>query len=458
MNGGKPIKESRDVDLPLAAAHFFYYAGWADKLDYAFPNREPKPIGVAGQIIPWNFPLLMAAWKLAPALATGNTVVLKPAETTPLTATLLAQVIHEAELPPGALTSSRLRGDRRAPRRAPRRRQDRFTGATRSRRRSSGRRSRDAEAGVRSSSAASPRSSCSRTPTRPGRRCRARPDLHNQGQRCTAGSRLLVERPLFEPFVTAVAERARRIRVGRSVRQATPSIGPRSRSKASSPRSMGYVDGGRRRGRRIVPAECGRRGLERGNFLQPTLFTNVSQSHRIAREEIFGPGAVDPHLPNAGRGGREGEQHAVRPVRRDLDREGLADPVDGRAPEGRRGVGEHVQPVRPGVAVRRLQGERVRARGRPARASSRTWSSTGDHERPGPGARRRSSTSPASSPGASRDARTRSSRTTGGCSRAPRAPRARTCATRSGPRAPRSRSGRARPRTTGRRSCTASPS
>jgi aldehyde dehydrogenase (NAD+) len=103
MNGGKPIKESRDIDLPLAAAHFFYYAGWADKLDYAFPGRDAKPIGVAGQVIPWNFPMLMAAWKLAPALATGNTSVLKPAETTPLTALLLAEVIQQAELPPGTI-------------------------------------------------------------------------------------------------------------------------------------------------------------------------------------------------------------------------------------------------------------------------------------------------------------------------------------------------------------------
>ena len=93
LNGGKPIKESRDVDLPLAAAHFFYYAGWADKLEYAFPNRRPKPVGVAGQIIPWNFPLLMLAWKIAPALACGNTVVLKPAETTPLTA--LSKIIRQ---------------------------------------------------------------------------------------------------------------------------------------------------------------------------------------------------------------------------------------------------------------------------------------------------------------------------------------------------------------------------
>ncbi|HEY0417114.1 MAG TPA: aldehyde dehydrogenase family protein, partial [Gaiellaceae bacterium] len=103
LDGGKPIKESRDVDLPLAAAHFFYYAGWADKLEYAFPNRRPRPLGVAGQIIPWNFPLLMLAWKLAPALAAGNTVVLKPAETTPLTALLFCDVVRQAELPPGVV-------------------------------------------------------------------------------------------------------------------------------------------------------------------------------------------------------------------------------------------------------------------------------------------------------------------------------------------------------------------
>ena len=103
LDGGKPIKESRDVDLPLAAAHFFYYAGWADKLEYAFPNRRPRPLGVAAQIIPWNFPLLMLAWKIAPALACGNTVVLKPAETTPLTALLFADVCRQAELPPGVV-------------------------------------------------------------------------------------------------------------------------------------------------------------------------------------------------------------------------------------------------------------------------------------------------------------------------------------------------------------------
>ncbi|MCH8304271.1 MAG: aldehyde dehydrogenase family protein, partial [Candidatus Marinimicrobia bacterium] len=103
LDGGKPIRESRDIDIPLSAAHFFYYAGWADKLEYAFPGRKTKPLGVAGQIIPWNFPLLMAAWKIAPALATGNTVVLKPAETTPLTAMKLAEIIQEADLPPGVV-------------------------------------------------------------------------------------------------------------------------------------------------------------------------------------------------------------------------------------------------------------------------------------------------------------------------------------------------------------------
>ncbi|TMK89953.1 MAG: aldehyde dehydrogenase family protein, partial [Actinobacteria bacterium] len=112
LNGGKPIRESRDVDLPLAAAHFFYYAGWADKLEYAFPNRRPHPVGVAGQIIPWNFPLLMLSWKIAPALAAGNTVVLKPAETTPLTALLFCDVLRQAELPPGVVNI--LTGDGRA--------------------------------------------------------------------------------------------------------------------------------------------------------------------------------------------------------------------------------------------------------------------------------------------------------------------------------------------------------
>ena len=173
MNGGKPIKESRDVDLPLAAAHFFYYAGWADKLEYAFPGRRtPRPVGVAGQIIPWNFPLLMAAWKLAPALAAGNTVVLKPAETTPLTALLLAQVIQEAELPPGVVNIVTGRGgDRRRARRRARSTRSRSPARPRSARRSGAPPPAPAS-GSRSSSAARPRTSCSRT-RRSTRRSRA---------------------------------------------------------------------------------------------------------------------------------------------------------------------------------------------------------------------------------------------------------------------------------------------
>ena len=134
LDGGKPIRESRDVDIPLAAAHFFYYAGWADKLEYAFPNRRPRPVGVAAQIIPWNFPLLMLAWKIAPALATGNTVVLKPAETTPLTALLFCDVLRQAG-PPARRREHRhgRRARGRRARQAPGRRQGRLHGLDRGR-------------------------------------------------------------------------------------------------------------------------------------------------------------------------------------------------------------------------------------------------------------------------------------------------------------------------------------
>ncbi len=133
LDNGKPIKESRDVDIPLAAAHFFYHAGWADKLAYAGLGPHPKPLGVAGQVIPWNFPLLMAAWKLAPALATGNTCVLKPAETTPLSALLLAEILQQAELPPGVVNIiTGRRGDGCRARRPPGSGQGRLYGLHRS--------------------------------------------------------------------------------------------------------------------------------------------------------------------------------------------------------------------------------------------------------------------------------------------------------------------------------------
>ena len=147
LDGGKPIRESRDVDLPLVAAHLFHHAGWADKLQYALPGREVRSLGVCGAVIPWNFPLLMAAWKIAPALACGNTVVLKPAETTPLTALLLAEIAAEAELPPGVLNVDhrRARDGRRAGARTPTSRRSRSPARPRSARRS--RRSSPAPAG-----------------------------------------------------------------------------------------------------------------------------------------------------------------------------------------------------------------------------------------------------------------------------------------------------------------------
>ena len=221
MNGGKPIKESRDVDVPLAAAHFFYYAGWADKLEYAFPGRgTPRPLGVAGQIIPWNFPLLMAAWKLAPALATGNTVVLKPAETTPLTALLLASVIQEAELPPGVVNIVTGAGE---------------TGAALV----------ESPASTRSRSPGRPRSARRSSASLAGSDTRLTLELggkaanivfedapldqavegvingifFNQGHVCCAGSRLLVQEPLFDVLLDKLKDRLQTLRVGRPARQ-----------------------------------------------------------------------------------------------------------------------------------------------------------------------------------------------------------------------------------------------
>src|SRR5688572_11353651 len=216
MNGGKPIKESRDVDVPLAAAHFFYYAGWADKLGYAFPGRgTPEPVGVAGQIIPWNFPLLMAAWKLAPALAAGNTAVLKPAETTPLTALLLAQVMREAELPPGVVNIVTGAGepgaslvnhdgvDKIA-----------FTGST-----EVGKIIRRATAGTGKRLTLELGGKAANivfedAPLDQAVEGVVNGIFFNQGHVCCAGSRLLVEEPLFEPLLEKLKERLQTLRLG----------------------------------------------------------------------------------------------------------------------------------------------------------------------------------------------------------------------------------------------------
>ncbi len=286
MNGGKPIKESRDIDIPLAAAHFFYYAGWADKLEYAFPNRDPRPVGVAGQVIPWNFPLLMAAWKLAPALATGNTVVLKPAETTPLTALLLAQVIQEAELPPGVVnvvtgagpTGSALVEHQDVDKIA-------FTGSTEVgkmiRRSTAGTGKRlTLELGGKAANIV-----FEDAPLDQAIEGVVNGIFFNQGHVCCAGSRLLVQEPVFEPLLDKLKDRLQTLRVGDPLDKNTD-IGAIN-SRAQLTRIEELVASGVEEGAEIYQPECAL--PERGFWFRPTLFTNVAQSHRIAREEIFGP-------------------------------------------------------------------------------------------------------------------------------------------------------------------------
>jgi aldehyde dehydrogenase (NAD+) len=286
MDGGKPIKESRDVDLPLAAAHFFYYAGWADKLEYAFPNRHPRPVGVAGQVIPWNFPMLMAAWKLAPALAAGNTVVLKPAETTPLTALLLAQVIQEAELPPGVVnivtgagpTGGALVEHEGVDKIA-------FTGSTEVgkiiRRKVAGTGKRlTLELGGKAANIV-----FEDAPLDQAIEGVINGIFFNQGHVCCAGSRLLVEEPVFEPLIEKLKERLQTMRVGNPLDKNTDIGAINSRAQLEKIEEL--VAAGVDEGAEMYQPEC--LLPERGFWFRPTLFTNVSQSHRIAREEIFGP-------------------------------------------------------------------------------------------------------------------------------------------------------------------------
>ena len=286
MDGGKPIKESRDIDVPLAAAHFFYYAGWADKLEYAFPNRHPRPIGVAGQVIPWNFPLLMAAWKLAPALATGNTVVLKPAETTPLTALLLAQVIQEADLPPGVVNIVTGAGSTGA---ALVEHDDvdkiAFTGSTEVgkiiRRTVAGTVKRlTLELGGKAANIA-----FEDAPLDQAVEGVINGIFFNQGHVCCAGSRLLVQEPVFEPLLEKLKDRLQTLRVGNPLDKNTD-IGAIN-SRAQLEKIQELVASGVDEGGAMYQPECVL--PERGFWFRPTLFTNVSQSHRIAREEIFGP-------------------------------------------------------------------------------------------------------------------------------------------------------------------------
>ncbi len=287
MNNGKPIRESRDVDVPLAAAHFFYYAGWADKLEYAFPGRSPRPLGVAAQITPWNFPLLMCAWKLAPALATGNTAVLKPASTTPLTALLLAEVIEQAELPPGVVNVIPGPGGRTGEwlARHPDIVKIAFTGSTEIgkvlRRRVAGTGKRlTLELGGKAANIV-----FEDAPLDQAIEGIVNGIFFNQGEVCCAGSRLFVQESVFEVLLDKLKARLDTLRVGDPLDKNTDVGAINSRDQLEKITEL--VQSGIEEGAEIYQPDCPL--PERGFWFRPTLFTNVSQSHRIAREEIFGP-------------------------------------------------------------------------------------------------------------------------------------------------------------------------
>ncbi len=287
MNGGKPIKESRDFDLPLAAAHFFYYAGWADKLEWSLRAGErPRPIGVAGQIVPWNFPLLMAAWKIAPALACGNTVVLKPAETTPLTALALAQIIQGADLPPGVvnvITGDGATGaalvehpdvDKIA-----------FTGST-----EVGKQIARATAGTKKRLTLELGGKAAHLVFADAALDQAVEGIitgiyFNQGHVCCAGSRLLVQENVHDEIVVRLTERLQTLRLGDPLDKNTDIGAINSRAQLDKINQL--VRSGIEEGATLVQQSCAL--PERGFFFPASFFTQVQQSHRIAREEIFGP-------------------------------------------------------------------------------------------------------------------------------------------------------------------------
>lgn len=286
MDGGKPIRESRDIDIPLSVAHFFYYAGWADKLDYAFPGRRCHSLGVAGQVIPWNFPLLMAAWKIAPALATGNTVVLKPAETTPLTSLHLAQIIQEADLPPGVVniipgfgkTGAMIVNHPDVNKVA-------FTGST-----EVGKIIQRAVAGTKKKLTLELGGKAANIIFEDAPLDQAVEGIingiyFNQGHVCCAGSRLFVQEGVLDKVVRKLKDRIQTLRLGNPLDKNTD-IGAIN-SKPQLEKIQALVKSGQEEGCEIVQSSC--KIPEKGFWFAPTFFTNVAQSNRIAQEEIFGP-------------------------------------------------------------------------------------------------------------------------------------------------------------------------
>lgn len=286
LDGGKPIRESRDIDIPLAASHFFYYAGWADKIDYAIPGSRTRSLGVAGQIIPWNFPLLMAAWKIAPALAAGNTVVLKPAETTPLTAMKLAEIIQEADLPPGVvniITGAGATGaalvnhpgvDKIA-----------FTGST-----DVGKKIQKAVAGTKKKYTLELGGKAANIIFEDAAIDQAVEGIvngifFNQGHVCCAGSRLFVQESVMDTVVRKLKDRMETLIVGDPLDKNTD-IGAIN-SKEQLGKINQYLKIGVNEGGQMYQPSC--KIPSKGFWCRPTLFTNVSQSSRIVQEEIFGP-------------------------------------------------------------------------------------------------------------------------------------------------------------------------
>ncbi|GAB1308136.1 aldehyde dehydrogenase family protein [Urechidicola sp. KH5] len=286
LDGGKPIRESRDIDIPLAANHFFYYAGWADKLQYAFPNRLIKPVGVAGQIIPWNFPLLMAAWKIAPALATGNTVVLKPAETTPLTALKLAEIIQESGLPKGVVNIVTGAGDTGAHIvEHPDVQKIAFTGST-----VVGKYIKKAiahtdkkltlELGGKGANIIFEDAAIDQAVEGI-----VNAIFFNQGHVCCAGSRLFIQESVATQVINKLKHRMESLIVGDPLDKNTD-IGAINSEKQLKT-IQDYIQLGQEEGGAIYQSSCAL--PEKGNWCPPTLFLNVSQSHRVTQEEIFGP-------------------------------------------------------------------------------------------------------------------------------------------------------------------------
>jgi aldehyde dehydrogenase (NAD+) len=286
LDNGKPIRESRDIDVPLAAAHFFYYAGWADKLEYAGLGPNPAPLGVAGQIIPWNFPLLMLAWKVAPALACGNTVVLKPAETTSLTALLFAEICQQADLPPGVVNIVTGAGDTgRMIVEHDGINKIAFTGST-----EVGKSIQRALAGTNKKLTLELGGKAANiifddAPIDQAVEGIVDGIFFNQGHVCCAGSRLLLQESIAEETIEALKLRLQTLRLGDPLDKNTDIGAINSREQLDKIEEL--IKSGDAEGAERWTAPC--EIPQQGWWCAPTVFTNVTQAHRIAREEIFGP-------------------------------------------------------------------------------------------------------------------------------------------------------------------------